>query len=386
MKGMILAAGYGRRFLPQTLHLAKPALPLFDLPMIAHPIHYLALMGVKEYIINTHYLPQTVEKAVQKLNLSQKNHSQRMDSQETHSQKAYSEIISSKEMHFEKIHWSFEKKILGSGGGIKKAQTWLGSEDYFIVANADCVLSLPSGSVLSRLVEEHKHNANAPLATLLSCPHPGLGTTYGALWCKDNQVKKIGKASPSTYPKLIPRHYASIMLLSQKIFEYLPEGSSCIFKDAICNGISQGELVQSLYFEDMQWFETGDLDSYLKTQKKLLVRMQGGHDHGHSLQHPHGEFLKSVYRRFLDYEPPIPINPTTSTPATTGSSCLHWISPHAVVFPGTKVGENVVICSGAQVGSEISSKNAEISLENATISWGRTGAFKNNFIHSMLIL
>ena len=302
---MILAAGYGKRFQPHSLYLAKPALPLFDVPIIAHSIHYLSLMGAEEFIINTHHLPQTVERAIQSLNLSQK------------------------------IHWSREPEILGSGGGIKNAENLLDQEEFFLVANADCVLSIPHRDILSKLIDCHKKNR--ALATLLSCPHTGLGTIYGALWCHKNRIKSIGKNNS----QLKAQHYASLMILSQDIFSYLPENTSCLFSDSVSPAIKEGALVQSFYVEDMYWFETGNLTSYLNAQRDLLTHM--------NKSHPYSGFVRSTYQRFLDYD-------LTITPR------LQWISPHATVDATSTVGDNVVICSGAQVGKNI-------YLDNSVISW-----------------
>ena len=305
MKAIILAAGYGQRFQPHTLQLAKPALPLFDVPMIAHPIHYLNLMGTKELIVNTHHLPQTVRRAVNQLNLSQS------------------------------ISWSFEPQILNSGGGIKNIENFFRGENHFVVANADCVLSVPHGDVFSRFVDQHE-KSNA-LATLFSCPHKG--SQYGALWCDKNRVKSIGQISP--YSHLKAQHYIGLMIFSKEIFAYLPDGPSNIFLDSVNPAIEKGELVQSFYVEDVNWFETGYLSSYLNAQRSLLIQMDKSH--------PHSSFVKSTYRYFLDYDMEV-------------DRQLQWISPHAIVDGTSKIGSNVVICSGAEIGQNI-------HLDNSVISW-----------------
>ena len=58
---MILAAGLGTRMAPLTDVRAKPALRLFDLPLIVWPMACLARCGVKRLVVNLHHLPQTLE-------------------------------------------------------------------------------------------------------------------------------------------------------------------------------------------------------------------------------------------------------------------------------------------------------------------------------------
>ena len=328
MKALILAAGYGQRFQPYSLQLAKPALPLFDVPIIAHAIYYLHLINVRKLIINIHHLPETIKDAVRRLRLSQE------------------------------VSWSFEPSILGSGGGIYNVNKFFEEEEHFLVVNGDCVFSAPNKDFLHHLVEAHRQKK--ALATLLSCPHEGLGVDYSALWCDGDQIRGIGHQSPQ--PHLTPRHYTGLMVLSGKVFEYFsgsPGKPSNIFLNVILPAIQNGELIQSFHVDYLDWYETGNLHSYLDTQKSLLIHMNG--------KHPNANFVSSIYKHFLDYE--VSINDS-----------LQWISPHSTLDETSraKMGHNVVICSGAQIGREI-------SIDNSVVSW-RASLPTATTIHSQMVL
>ncbi len=114
---MILAAGFGTRLKPLTDTVPKPLVKVNGKPMIDFVIRRLVEFGIKEIVINTHYLAEQIETYF-------------------------------KENDFGvKIILSYEKEILGTGGGIKNAEKFLKSEDAFIVHNVDVLSDIDFGKM-----------------------------------------------------------------------------------------------------------------------------------------------------------------------------------------------------------------------------------------------
>ena len=104
---MILAAGFGTRMRPLTLKTPKPLIKIGKKNLLERSINLLESYGVKQIIINVHYLADQIEKFISSLNSSAK------------------------------ITISSEKQlILDTGGGVKKG-TKIFEEKPFFVINPD---------------------------------------------------------------------------------------------------------------------------------------------------------------------------------------------------------------------------------------------------------
>jgi N-acetyl-alpha-D-muramate 1-phosphate uridylyltransferase len=60
MKAMILSAGYGKRLLPLTKNCPKPLLKIGNETLLSNTIKFLIQFGVKQVILNVHYLAEQI--------------------------------------------------------------------------------------------------------------------------------------------------------------------------------------------------------------------------------------------------------------------------------------------------------------------------------------
>ena len=260
MRALILSAGLGERLRPLTLKRAKPAIEFLNVPMLGFPYFWLDTLGLSDVVFNTHYLPDTVRHAAM-------------------------HVVSPNTQ----LHFTHEEEILGSGGGIWNARFHLQWDKNFCVANADGVVVFSAMDILEQMLRFHeKQDA---LATLLVCPLEGVGTRIPGVWLdKYGEVTNFGKTPKKDY--LECQHFASYMIFSSRIWNYLPAGSSNVLYDILEPAILAGERVCGFRVDEshMRWFETGNIPEYLASTHACLEYLRDNH--------PFATGLRQMLERF----------------------------------------------------------------------------------------
>jgi mannose-1-phosphate guanylyltransferase len=186
MQAMVACAGLGERLHPLTTILPKPACPVLDRPLVHYNLALLRGIGVDEVVVNTHALPAAMESAARS---------------------------GCAELGLQ-LHLSHEPLLLGTGGGLKRAEQWLG-DDTFVLLNGKILCDAD----LSGALEAHRREAAA--ATLLVVdlpPNEGYRPVYAG---DDDRLLYIPGAEPAT-PKGSPFLFSGIHLLEPEIFAHLP--------------------------------------------------------------------------------------------------------------------------------------------------------------------
>jgi NDP-sugar pyrophosphorylase family protein len=137
MKGMILAAGEGRRLRPLTDRLPKPMLPIAGRPLLEYTITYLRDCGVTDLAINLYHLPQVV-----------------IDYFGDGSRWGVS------------LRYSVEERLLGSAGGVKRLQSFF--DETFVVFYGD----LLTWTDLRPMIELHRSAGVLATMGLYHVPDP----------------------------------------------------------------------------------------------------------------------------------------------------------------------------------------------------------------------
>jgi mannose-1-phosphate guanylyltransferase len=243
MNLMLLAAGEGTRLRPYTLTLPKPAIPFLGVPLAGHSLSFTDSMNIQHLVVNTFHLPQKIHHLFESLPLKADTLS-------------FSDEVG---------------QILDTGGGLGKAKAhFVGRGDFFLM-NADEVILPSTTDAVQKAVDLHRNNK--ALATLFVMDHPGVGTEFGGVWVNDqNQVLGFGKQPIANASKAL--HFIGAQILSDRVFDFVPEGPSGIFSKVLKDAIEQNQVVQ-VFPLSCTWFETGNIGSFLSATKTCLDFLAG---------------------------------------------------------------------------------------------------------------
>lgn len=229
---MILGAGYGRRLLPLTRLRPKPMFQVLNKTMLEWWAEALVSAGIKRAVINVHHQARQILDHIQNLAAS---FSGRL------------EIITSP-----------EEGLLGTGGGIKRAEALLGKND-FLVVNADIFTDFD----LVRLTLKHLANpgrlATLGLMTGLKQANVSLG--------QDGRV--ISFRAPEPIPGEMSRQtYSGAMALSPAIFDFIEEGESDII-EVFLKLLSEGQDIFGWTYDPAIWCDIGSVEDYWRLNRDL---------------------------------------------------------------------------------------------------------------------
>ncbi len=236
MRAMVLAAGLGLRLRPLTLERAKPACPVAGHPLLHFVLERLAAAGVREAVVNTHYLPHTVNAALAD--------------------------FGSATLQVTAIH---EPIILGTGGGLKNARRLLEQADTVLLLNGDSLSEVD----LAAAVREHRDSE--ALATMVLRSDPRI-ERYGAVTvANDGAVIDIANLRGQSGPR--SGLFVGTHLLSPRIFAHLPKQAVfCINREAYLPLLSHEPGAVRAHFTTGRFFDLGTPADYLAANWALLDR------------------------------------------------------------------------------------------------------------------
>ena len=305
MKAMVLAAGLGERMWPLTEGRAKPSLPLLNRPIIAFALEHLARHGVQEAVINLHFQPESIRGTVgdgRKYGL--------------------------------RVHYSEEPIILGTAGGLKKAEPLLKGSGSFFMVNSDSLSDCDLSAV------HNKHRESGALATMVLMPQdPKAGYSTVEMDERDRIVRIAGIPGRDSDPRAGRYFFAGIHLLEPEIFDSIPPGNSDINKDIYPRLISSGRVIGG-YVHTGFWRELGNPSLYLEGALSAL----------RAAKDPSLEPLRAPGGIFLDRVPP-PKDVSIEPPVLVGRGAT--IGPKSALLGGVVIGRQVTIGKGCSLRSTI---------------------------------
>ena len=225
-QAFVLAAGIGKRLRPLTEDLPKPLIPIFQKPLITFALDHLINVGVKRFIVNTHKRAELFENFF------------RDNEYEGHS-----------------VTLVHEPDLLETGGGIKNAERYLGS-DPFLTYSGDIFTDIS----LQPLIDEHFRRGND---VTLALRETGLASEVAL---RDHRVVDIA----NRYGTTGDLDFANVAVWNPKIFQQIPPQQKISFIPIIADWIGDGGKIGGLVMNDGRWFNIGSRAEYLDVHRMIL--------------------------------------------------------------------------------------------------------------------
>ncbi len=237
MNVLLLAAGLGTRLAPLTLKYPKPCVPFLNVPMGLYQFQYLNELSIDRLVVNTFHLPEKIRT-----------------------------LYKNQPYYKNEIYFSNESgKILGGGGGLKKASAYMNRNEPILLMNADEVYFTKSKTFLSKALTRHVENKN--LSTVVVIEHPEAGKKFGALWADGLRVNDISKTAK--HADLKPWHCIGPIFLSWEALDLIVEDvESNIFYDILVPQLPNKKV--EVFPITADWYETGNPHDYFEATKNVL--------------------------------------------------------------------------------------------------------------------
>ena len=183
---LVLAAGLGTRLRPLTFCRAKAAVPVAGAPLICRQLRGLADAGVRDVVVNLHHRPETI-----------------------------AGVVGDGGGLGCRVRYSWERRVLGSAGGPRRALPLL--DDRFFVVNADTLCAVDFGALLDR------HRASGALATLAVTVHPAPDRYGGVVADPAGRITGFAGAGSAAGTDAL-WHFVGVQVAEASVFRDLPDG------------------------------------------------------------------------------------------------------------------------------------------------------------------
>jgi mannose-1-phosphate guanylyltransferase len=227
MKAMILAAGEGTRLKPLTEICPKALVPVANKPVLERLIIFLISHGVEEIIINAHH----------------------------HYQKMVDYLKGDNEFGA-RVEVKVEKKILGTGGGIKNTQGFW-DQAPFIVINGDILTDIDLKKAY------HYHLKRENLLTLVLHDFP----VHNKIMVDDDMNILAIERGTNVSGALA---FTGIQVMSPAVLELMPENQNYSIKRCYKKIIDQAMPIRGYRVTGHSWIDIGTIHDYLRANHHLV--------------------------------------------------------------------------------------------------------------------
>ncbi len=294
MKALILAGGFGTRLRPLSCTRPKLMFPIANKTLLDWIVENLAKEGVTKVVLAVNYMADALER-------------------DFGSSKYGVEII-----------YSREKKPLGTGGPIKKAENILREDNApFLVLNGDIISTIS----FSELYRTHQSFGGTGTIALHEVEDP---TRFGVVELNEHRITRfVEKPSREEAPSNLVN--AGVYVLDQSIFDIIPPETKVSIEREIFPTMVARRSLYGYRFQGL-WIDTGKPSDYFLANRSMLNRIAGT-------------------MPLIDEEASVSTKATIIPPTIIGAGVS--VEEDACVGPYASIGDNVTIGKGSRVENTI---------------------------------
>lgn len=226
MKAMVLAAGFGTRLHPYSLKRPKPLFPVLDTPLLTHTLAQLRRSGAEGIVVNAHHLREQIRGML-------------------HGQGD--------------VHVQMENLELGTGGGLRLAQSHFG-DTPFLAVNGDIVHDLD----LAAAYGSHCAFGADVTMVLHDCPRFNNVRVNG-------QGRIVGFSGPAGEGERLLA-FTGVQVINPAVLSLIPEGVFYNIIACYADLLKRGGTIQGLVVSDHFWTDMGTPADYLQLHEDILLK------------------------------------------------------------------------------------------------------------------
>lgn len=236
MKALIMAAGYGTRLEPLTIAVPKPMIPIVNVPCMQHNIELLKRYGFTNLVTNIHYHPEQIQ---------------------NYFGDGFELGVN--------LTYSFEEKLLGTAGGVKKMGRLADVKETFLILSSDALTDINLDKIVA-FHREKKALITIALAEVVDV------TQFGVVITDDNDKITGFQEKPKQEEAKSKMVNAGIYVMEPEVLEMIPDGFYDFGKELFPKLMADKAAVYGYPMVEY-WSDVGGLEKYIESSYDAMRGM-----------------------------------------------------------------------------------------------------------------
>jgi mannose-1-phosphate guanylyltransferase / phosphomannomutase len=231
---MMMAAGAGTRLRPLTYRYPKPMVPVVNKPVMEHALENAARHGLRDIVVNLHHAPQPIR-----------------------------DYFGDGSRWGLRLRYSEEKKLMGTAGGVKKMESFLGAGTFLILSGD----GLSEIDLTAALEFHRKRKAFATMVLSRVNTRFEYGVT---LTDRSGRIRRFIE-KPGWSDVFANTVNSGVYVFEPGIFRYIPAGRPYDFGSQVWPRLLADRKPIYGFLSDDYWCDIGNLQEYRRGQKDALT-------------------------------------------------------------------------------------------------------------------